>query len=109
KELVQEAREAVEGTQQYLKLELAVRRAGMEAMDERGPAYDATEARQNLAWYRSIDAPHFQMPEPLGVSQTNYRVDLSTAPRVSEEEMSNWLLKWSSLLVALTGTGTRRQ
>lgn len=106
--LVQQAREAISGTEHYLKLELAVRRAGMEAFDEQGPIYDATEARQNLAWYRSVDAPHFQMPEPLGVSQTNYRVDLSTAPRVREEVMSNWLSKWTQPFVAPMATGTRR-
>jgi putative PD-(D/E)XK family protein DUF4420 len=107
RELILQAREAFQGTEHYLKLELAVRQAGMEATGESGPAYDATEAQQNLAWYRSTEAPHFQMPEPTGVSQTNYRVDLSIAPKVNTADLSNWLLEWASPQVALARARSR--
>lgn len=94
KELVMEARLALSGTDHFLKLEQAVRRAGMEAMDEPGPAYDPTEATENLAWFKAEHAPHFTMPEPSGVSQTHYRVDLSTAPQTDLRELSSWLDAW---------------
>ena len=66
----------------------------MEAMDEPGPAYDDVEAKKGLAWFRATDAPHFTMSEPPGVSQTQYRVDLSTAPRVTDAELAGWLDDW---------------
>jgi hypothetical protein len=95
RDLVAQARSALMGTEHYFKLELAVRHAGMEAMDEPGPSFDPTEAARLLAWYRAADAPHFTMAEPPGVSQTHYRVDLSTAPQVDSQEISNWLGAWA--------------
>jgi len=63
----------------------------MDSLDETGPIYDALEAQMTLAWFRSTDAPHFRMPEPPGVSQTHYRVDLSTAPQLGTQELNEWL------------------
>ncbi len=96
KELIEQARVALRGSEHYFKLEQAVRQAGMEAEGETGPAFDATEAEQCLAWYRAADAPHFRMAEPPGVSQTHYRVDLSTAPQVDAAEKSRWLEAWAA-------------
>ncbi len=95
RELIEQARAALLGGAHYFKLEQAVRQAGMEA-EESGPAYDLSEAEESLAWYRAKDAPHFKMPEPAGVSQTHYRVDLSLAPQVSKSELDPWLRTWIS-------------
>ena len=91
RQLIEQARANLQGTDHYLKLERAVRHAGMESLDQTGPVYDAAEAERRLAWHRSTDAPHFLLPEPPGVSQTHYRVDLSTAPQMAVHELSGWL------------------
>ena len=104
RQLIQVAREALSVTEHYLKLERAVRLAGMESMDEVGPIYDPHEADHTLAWFRSTDAPHFCMPEPPGVSQTHYRVDLSTAPQIQTRELSEWLDLWSMPSATLSGS-----
>ena len=93
-QLIAECRTALLGNPDYLKLEKAVRQAGMEHPSDAGPIFDAAEAGSSLAWYRSTDAPHFRMAEPAGVSDTRYKVDLSTAPRVEVEELDEWLLHW---------------
>lgn len=100
--LIREAREALKATEHLFKLERAVRQAGMEAMDEPGPAFDETEAKKAIAWFRASDAPHFTMPEPPGVSQTQYRVDLSTAPRVVETDLKKWLNDWTVSVPAVS-------
>ena len=92
RDLIQECRDALAGTPDFLKLERAVRRAGMEDANETGPIFDGTEAEHNLAWFRSTDAPHFQIREPPGVSGARYSVDLSTAPRLSPDELEEWLV-----------------
>lgn len=94
RDLIREARAALLGSSYYFKLEQAVRQAGMEAAEETGPAYDASEAEQSLSWYRAADSPHFRMAEPPGVSQTHYKVDLSNAPRMDQAELSAWLDAW---------------
>jgi hypothetical protein len=96
RKLIQEARAALQGTEHYFKLEQSVRQAGMETTEENGPSYDSREAEKELAWYRATEAPHFQIPEPPGVSQTHYRDDLSTAPKVGSEGLSGWLGQWTS-------------
>lgn len=100
RELIEECREAVRGTSDALKLESAVRSAGMEDPAEVGPRFDASEAQQSLAWYRAEDAPHFRMAEPPGVTETRYRVDLSVAPRLEQEELDRWLARWAPVPVA---------
>ena len=100
--LIREAREALQATEHLFKLERAVRQAGMEAMDDPGPAYDDVEAAKGLACFRATDAPHFTMPEPPGVSQTQYRVDLSTAPRVAEANLETWIDDWKVPMPAVS-------
>jgi len=97
-ELIAQARSSLLGGEYYFKLEQAVRQAGMERTDETGPAFDAVEAEQSLSWYKATDAPHFRMPEPPGVSQTHYRVDLSIAPQVTRTELDPWLESWTTLV-----------
>ena len=89
--LIGDARNALLGTPDFLKLETAVRRAGMEDSAISGPAYDLGAARGLLAWFRADEAPQFRMPEPPGVSETRYKVDLSTAPQLAEGELHMWL------------------
>lgn len=108
RELIGQARGAFFGTEHYFKLERAIRQAGMDLMDESGPVYDATEAKRTLAWFRSKDTPHFRMPEPPGVSQTHYRIDLSTAPQIDAEELSEWLDSWLVPLVELSRSRRER-
>ena len=91
RDLIQECRDVLAGTPHFFKLERAVRRAGMEDANETGPIFDGTEAEHNLAWFRSTDAPHFHMTEPSGVSGTRYMVDLVAAPRLSPDELEEWL------------------
>lgn len=93
-ELVGECRAYLLGNQHYLKLEKAVRRAGMDDPSIAGPAYDANQAIDSLALFKSTEAPHFRMSEPPGVSETHYKVDLSAAPRLSQEDIDSWLNIW---------------
>lgn len=95
RELIDECRSALTGTLDYLKLEKAVRHAGMESSADVGPVIGVAEAEQSLAWFRSVDIPHFRVPEPPGVTETSYKVDLSTAPRIAAVELDQWLGSWS--------------
>ena len=99
--LIEECREALLGTNEFLKLERAVRQAGMESSDVIGPIFDAVQAEASICFYKSTDTPHFRMPEPPGVTDTKYRVDLSTAPALSREGFLQWLYTWG-LSVPLT-------
>ena len=104
RELIDDCRSALLGMPDYLKLEKAVRQACMESSTEFGPVIDAAEAEENLAWFRSIDIPHFRVPEPTGVTETRYKVDLSTAQRVTAMELDEWLRPWSLELLAVAAS-----
>ena len=95
RQLIQDCRSALLGTPDYLKLEKAVRQAGMESSSETGTVIGLAEAEEGLAWFRSMDIPHFRVPEPAGVTETRYKVDLSTAPQVTAAELDDWLRPWS--------------
>lgn len=90
-ELISDCRAALLETPDYLKLERAVRRAGMEDHLEPGPVFDAVEAERGFAWFRSADVPHFRMAEPPGVSEARYKCDLSMAPPMGFDELEAWL------------------
>ena len=105
RQLIEDCRGALLGTPDYLKLEKAVRRAGMESSTEPGPVIGAAEAEESLAWFRSRDVPHFRVPEPSGVTETRYRVDLSTAPRLTTVELDEWLRLWSPELLPIAVSG----
>lgn len=94
RDLIQEARGGFEDAGSLLSLERAVRVAGMHMTDDPGPVFDPLEAERLLCWYWAADAPHFQVPEPAGVSDTRYRVDLSTAATVSPAALAQWLDGW---------------
>ena len=103
RQLIDDCRSALLGTPEYLKLEKAVRQAGMEDSTESGPVIDPAEAEENLAWFRALDIPHFRVPEPEGVTETRYRVDLATAPQVTTSELDEWLRSWSLDPVSTAG------
>lgn len=94
--LIEEARHALAGHTSYMKIEDAVRQAGMELASETGPAYDENDASRSLSWFQSSRVPHFPVPEPPGVSDTRYRVDLSTVQPMPLEELEKWLTGWSA-------------
>ena len=108
-ELITECRIALQNSPFFLKVERAVRHAGMEDTSETGPVFDAAEAERALAWFRSTDAPHFRMPEPPGVSETHYKVDLSGAPRLDPHEVEVWLDTWPVPSAELTGVAREYQ
>jgi hypothetical protein len=94
RDLIDECRAALRDSLHFLKVERAVRHAGMEDASDAGPVFDASEAERQLAWFRSADAPHFRMPEPPGVSETRYKVDLSAASCLSPQDVEAWLSTW---------------
>lgn len=93
-QLIAECRAALQGSSFFLKLEKAVRHAGMESTSDAGPVFDAIEAERALAWFWAEDAPHFRMLEPPGVSDTRYKVDLSGAPSLALDRVESWLSTW---------------
>lgn len=100
RELINDCRVALRGTPDYLKLEFAVRHVGMDDDSVSGPQFDATKAERELSWFKATDAPHFRMPEPNGVSETSYKVDLTKAIPISEEGLNHWLVDWTALPAA---------
>lgn len=93
-DLIVECRNSLLFSPYYLKLERSVRHAGMEDPEESGPIYDPNEALHSLAWFKSTEVPHFNQPEPVGVSQTSYRIDLTNAPQINSGELGGWLDSW---------------
>lgn len=91
RELILEVRSALKNDVQLLtKLERAVLSAGMGNLGEPGPIFDENDAKTNIAWFMALDVPKFSIPEPPGVSNTHYRVDLSTALRMEDIEVLKW-------------------
>lgn len=91
RELINRCREAFRGLPDYLKLEFAVRYAGMDDESIIGPQFNSDEAKRKMAIFRAVDAPHFRMPEPAGVSETSYKVDLTAATPIASEDLNSWL------------------
>jgi hypothetical protein len=75
------------------KLEAAVRNARMGDPLEPGPSFD--EPGVELAWFWAHEVPRFTQPEPPGVSETRYKVDLSSTPQIASLEVADWLGSWS--------------
>ena len=94
KALIEEARESFRNTAHYFKLEKAVRIASMDGLDEEGPSFSESYARDNLAWFFVGHVPHFSCGEPEGVTSTHYSSDLTKAPRMTSNEVENWLSSW---------------
>lgn len=77
-----------------MKLEKAVHAVHMTDPTDPGPAYAKEEAAQATAWYWAATAPRFAEDEPHGVTNTHYRVDLTTIPTISKTEFDEWLARW---------------
>ena len=92
--LLAEARALAGAAHAEMKLEQAVRRAGMNDPTEDGPRFDEHEAVGLIQWFRAEDVPRFTSPEPAGVWGTRYSADLSTATPMSDEEIRVWLAGW---------------
>ncbi|ODS42966.1 MAG: hypothetical protein MSIBF_06850 [Candidatus Altiarchaeales archaeon IMC4] len=99
KALIDEAKAALRGTHYLVRLERAVIRAAMNDPKETGPQYNEAEALSNIACFKAGCVPQFPTNEPEGVSGTKYRSDLSTAPRMGEEDIREWLAAWMSTVI----------
>lgn len=96
--LVNEARSALAGRpQELLKLEKAVRAAGLADGDEDGPLFDEEEARAKLRFFPVDRVPRFPMAEPPGVTGTTYTASLSTATPLTDDESKTFLATWDSV------------
>lgn len=82
---------------QLVKLETAARSARISDRGEEGPSFDESHARNGLAWFWAREAPMFPQPEPPGVSDARYKVDLSATPRIAGPELASWLDGWRAL------------
>jgi hypothetical protein len=96
-DLINEARSFASVADDRIKIEQAARRAGMSAQLETGPVMNEDAARHSMMWYRAEEVPHFLEREPVGVSSTRYRADLSHAKAVSLPELENWQAKWAAI------------
>ena len=94
-ELIERVRQLASTTDSLVKLERAIRHAGMHG-EESGPRFNESLARANLNWYTVDCIPRFPMPEPTGVSHTHYQVDLTSIPSVGWVEALDWLSHWQA-------------
>lgn len=82
---------------QLAKLEAAVRGADMSAPEMQGPSFNEPAAAASLAWFWTHELPRFAHPEPPGVSNTTYIVDLSGCVEISGAEIEQWLNSWETV------------
>jgi hypothetical protein len=94
KSLIDEARESLADNQDIIKLEMSVRSAGMNEAEEEGPKFNEINAARNEAWFNSIEVPRFVTEEPPGVSGTHYKSDLTGAPRLTTENITDFISDW---------------
>ena len=96
RELIESAKTELKGTPYYIRLEKVIRNAHMNKSDSDGPRFNPTHATQNIAWFKSIDIPRFPIQEPVGVSGTHYRSDLTQATQMDQQEISEWINTWGT-------------
>ena len=92
--LIEEAKKNLRATPYFIKLEKAVRSAGMDNSSDTGPRFNDLEASRQLAWYGAESVPRFRTQEPEGVSGTHYRSDLTNAPKLTAEQVKDWMQNW---------------
>ncbi|MFC2038848.1 PD-(D/E)XK motif protein [Chloroflexota bacterium] len=97
RDLILDCKDALIDTPFFIKLEKATRSAKMYDTSESGPVFNPQEAMRSLAWFRASDVPHFRIPEPSGVSDTRYKVDLSMAPPIAQVDLDNWIDSWPEM------------
>ena len=93
--LITECRDALRETPHYMKLEKAIRHAGMYSQDE-GPKYNDQDAAISLRFFDVVTVPRFTASEPDGVSGTHYRIDLTSTPTIDSERLVTWIHSWST-------------
>lgn len=93
--LIEECREALRDTPHFMKLEKAVRHAGMHGRDE-GSAYNGDEATRSIRFFNVESVPRFRVSEPEGVSGTHYKIDLTSIPAVDSARLAEWMDSWSA-------------
>lgn len=93
--LIEEARSQLSGSPYLIKLERAIRRVGMHEPEEEGPKFNEAHANQHVAWFKSTDVPRFTTEEPIGVTGTHYRSDLTNAPQLSDQEVKSLVSYWA--------------
>jgi hypothetical protein len=93
--LIAECREALIENPHFMKLEKAVRHAGMHSHDE-GPMYNDGEAAQSIRFFDVESVPRFQVSEPEGVSGTHYQIDLTNIPAVDDVRLTAWIDGWGA-------------
>ena len=92
--LIDECRKALIRTPHFMKLEKAVRHAGMHGHDE-GPEYNGGEAANSIRFFDVVSVPRFRVDEPEGVSGTHYQIDLTSIPAVDGARLTAWIDNWS--------------
>jgi hypothetical protein len=97
RELIERGRTALKGSPNYIKLEHAVVHSGMVDNSVDGPKYSFALALMGIKFFNAIDVPHFGTPEPFGVSETRYKVDLSITKNLGPNEFGRWLKTWSQI------------
>ena len=94
--LIDEAKQTLSGSPHYIKLEKEIRRVGMSDPEEEGPKFNETYAARHIAWFKASEVPRFTTEEPAGVSGTRYKSDLTTANRLSPQEIEEWINGWEA-------------
>lgn len=92
--LIDDVRSQLAGSPYLIKLEKAVRRAGMHEPEEEGPRFNESYANQHAAWFRSTEVPRFTTNEPQGVTGTHYKSDLTNVLQLSDQEIKSWVSDW---------------
>lgn len=93
--LIDECREALSRTPHFMKLEKAVRHAGMHGQDE-GPKYNGGEAARSIRFFDVESVPRFGASEPEGVSGTHYKIDLTSIPAIDSARLATWINSWGA-------------
>ena len=93
-QLIEECRAALRTSPYLVKLERAIRRAGMQEPTECGPIFNEQNAARSIQWFHARDIPHFSEPEPDNVSGTNYSANLGAAQPLSVTDILDLCTCW---------------
>ena len=89
-DLISECRKSISSFQDELKLERAIFHCGLLDPDDNGPSYDENLSKDSILSTKAENIPHFLSPEPIGVLQTHYRVDLGFVESLGIEELFHY-------------------
>ena len=94
-ELISECRLQVGSLQNIIKLEKAIIHAGMMGDNEAGPSFDIFSAKEKLLIFGSSEIPHFMLPEPQGIIQTKYKINLEYSTPILDSNVLSYLSIWN--------------